>query len=81
MIYKRTCACGNAIETTIHFSGKAVDGSAGVATLTADSLLEWDSFENPDRVKIARSQTSIEQNGLRHVFPAHSISRLTVRVK
>jgi len=42
--------------------------------------LEWNSFAEPERVKIKRSQIPVENNEVRYVFPAHSISRIMIRL-
>jgi len=57
-------------------SGKTVE----LALISSDNLLEWNSFAEPERVKIKRSQIPVENNEVRYLFPAHSISRIMIRL-
>jgi alpha-N-arabinofuranosidase len=69
------------IDTMVRLSGGQMDGPVEMARLNAPSLTEWNSFENPDRVKIEHSQLAINHGELRILLPAHSISKLKVRLK
>jgi len=68
------------IQARVRMSAPVVDGPADLAIVTSDNLLEWNSFDEPERVKIKRVQATIEKNEMQFLFPAHSISRLTVRL-
>ncbi|MGH9703992.1 MAG: alpha-L-arabinofuranosidase C-terminal domain-containing protein, partial [Candidatus Acidiferrales bacterium] len=69
------------IQSTVRFADGAVNGAAELAIVSSDDLLQWNSFENPERVKTKRSQIPTTNNELSFLFPAHSVSRLTVRLK
>jgi len=69
------------LETMIEWRGKAAKGSIVVDTLNAASLGEWNSFKEPDRVKIVHSQAKVEGDRFHYRFPAHSVTKLTVRVQ
>ena len=69
------------IQSSLHLSGGSTNGPVDLAIVTSDNLLEWNSFDEPERVKIARSQLPVETNQVSYRFPAHSISRLTVRLQ
>jgi alpha-N-arabinofuranosidase len=71
----------NPMEASVRFSGKHVANAAQLATLTAASLLEWNSFDHPDRVKIQFSQLPIHDGQLQVTLPAHSISKLKLGVE
>jgi alpha-L-arabinofuranosidase len=49
--------------------------------LNAASLGAWNSFKEPDRVKIVHTEAQAEANNLPYRFPAHSITKLTVRLQ
>jgi alpha-N-arabinofuranosidase len=68
------------IQGSLRFSGGRVSGSADLAILTSNDLLDWNSFEEPERVKIMKSQVSLTESELRYQFPAHSISRVNIRL-
>lgn len=69
------------IETRIEFTGKAVEPGAATAIVNAGSLTEWNSFAEPNRVSIARSETRLSGSTLSHRFAAHSLTKVTVRLK
>jgi alpha-N-arabinofuranosidase len=71
------------IETRIEFSGKPVEPRAALAVLNARSLTEWNSFAEPDRVSVVRSESrlSVSVPILEHRFAAHSLTKVTVRLK
>lgn len=69
------------IETTVRLSRGTLDGPVEMATLNAPSLTDWNSFENPDRVKIERSRLALSQGDVQVHLPAHSVSKLTARLK
>jgi len=68
----------NDIEAAVSFRGKPIGDVVSVATLNAASLTEWNSFKNPDRAKIVTSTKRLSGDKLRHRFPMHSITKLTV---
>jgi alpha-L-arabinofuranosidase len=69
------------IQANLSLSGGATNGPVDLAIVTSDNLLEWNSFDEPERVKIGRSQIPVEKGEVRYLFPAHSISRLTVQLQ
>ena len=69
------------LDATVRLSGGQMDGPVEMAILNAASLTEWNSFENPDRVKIAHSQPAINNDEVRILLPSHSISKLKLSVK
>jgi len=69
------------IDTTVRLSGGQTEGPVEMATLNASTLTEWNSFENPDRVKIEHSQPAISHGDLGILLPAHSVSRLKMRLR
>jgi alpha-L-arabinofuranosidase len=68
------------IPGNVRLSGGVVNGPVDLAIVAGDDLLAWNSFDHPERVKIERSQVPVDNNEMRYRFPAHSISRLTVRL-
>lgn len=70
-----------AIQASVRVSGAGTSGNADLAIVSNDNLMEWNSFDEPERVKIKRSQIPVEKGEVKYLFPAHSISRLTVQVK
>jgi alpha-N-arabinofuranosidase len=69
------------IDTTVRLSGGQTDGPVEMATLNGPSLTEWNSFENPDRVKLEHSQPAINHGEVRILLPSHSVSRLKLGLK
>jgi len=69
------------IDVMVRLAGGQMDGPVEMARLNAPSLTDWNSFENPDRVKIERSQPAIKHGEVRILLPAHSVSKLTSRLK
>ena len=69
------------IPGSVRLSGGVASNLAELAIVSSDNLLEWNSFAEPDRVKIKRSQMSVERGEVHFVFPAHSIVRLTIRLQ
>jgi alpha-N-arabinofuranosidase len=69
------------IDVMVRLAGGQMDGSVEMATLNGPSLTDWNSFENPDRVKIEHSQPAINHGEVRILLPSHSISKLKVRLK
>jgi alpha-L-arabinofuranosidase len=66
------------IDTAVRLSGGQPHSPVDLATLNGPSLVEWNSFEEPDRVKIENSQIALNQGTLQISLPAHSISKLTM---
>jgi alpha-L-arabinofuranosidase len=66
------------MEATIRFAGASMQGPAAVNTLTADSLVEWNSFEKPERVSVTSSSTRVEEGSIRHRFPARSVVKFLI---
>jgi alpha-N-arabinofuranosidase len=69
------------IQSVVRLSGGAVTGPATLAIVISDDLLAWNSFENPERVKIKQAQVPVQNSEVRYLFPAHSVSRLTFQLK
>jgi alpha-N-arabinofuranosidase len=69
------------IETTVRLSGGLMDGPVEMATLNAPSLRDWNSFENPNNVKIEHSQPVLKDGEVRLLLPAHSLSKLIMELK
>jgi len=69
------------LEAVIEWRGKAATGPIAIDTLNAASLGAWNSFKEPDRVKIVHTEAQAEANNLPYRFPAHSITKLTVHVQ
>jgi len=67
------------IPCRVRLPGVIVRGPVDLAIISSPHLLEWNSFEDPERVKITGSQIWVEKDEVRYLFPAHSIARLTVR--
>ncbi len=68
------------IPGSVRISSGISGKTAELALISGDNLLEWNSFAEPERVKIRRSQVPVENNEVRYAFPAHSISRFTIRL-
>jgi alpha-N-arabinofuranosidase len=66
------------IDSTVIISDRQQDSVVEVATLSGSSVTEWNSFEEPNRVKIEHSRQAINQGELRLLLPAHSVSKLTL---
>jgi len=71
----------NDIAGKVLVSGGVVSKPADLAVVSSQNLLEWNSFSEPERVKIQHTQIPVENNELRCLLPAHSISRLTILLK
>jgi alpha-N-arabinofuranosidase len=69
------------LEATVGWRGKAIEETVEGATLNATTLTEWNTFEEPNRVKLESSQVRAIKGRLRHRFPAHSLTRFTVRLR
>jgi len=69
------------IPGTVHLAGSAVDSPVDLAFVTSDDLLAWNSFENPERVRIKQLQMAAQNNEVRFLFPAHSVAKLTFRLR
>lgn len=69
------------IPASVRLMGGGAAPLAELAVVWSDNLLEWNSFAEPERVKIKRFELPVENGELRHTFPAHSISRITFRVQ
>jgi alpha-N-arabinofuranosidase len=69
-----------AIDATVSWHGGSATGSADLAVLNSTSLREWNSFEDPHRVCVETAQERLTDGRLRHRFPAHSLTRVTVQV-
>jgi alpha-L-arabinofuranosidase len=68
------------IPGIVRILGAIAGKTAELALISNANLLEWNTFAEPERVKIARSRVSVENGEVRYTFPAHSISRLTIRL-
>jgi alpha-L-arabinofuranosidase len=68
------------IQAGVRIPGTALGGTVDLAIVGGDTLMEWNSFDEPERVKIKRSQIVVEKNEMQYLFPPHSISKLTVRL-
>jgi alpha-N-arabinofuranosidase len=69
------------IAATVQVSGQLVGKSAELAILANENMLEWNTFAEPERVKINHLQVPVEHNEIRYTFPAHSIARLTIQLR
>jgi alpha-L-arabinofuranosidase len=67
----------NDSNAEIQLSGTIGGGDVEVALLTAPSLRDWNSFDQPDRVKVTRSRTASARN-FTWTFPAHSLTRFRI---
>jgi len=68
------------IPGTVRILGAMAGKTAELALISNANLLEWNTFAEPERVKITRSRVPVENGEVRYTFPAHSISRLTIRL-
>jgi alpha-L-arabinofuranosidase len=68
------------IQASVQIPGKTFGGTVDLAIVSHDNLMEWNSFDEPERVNIKRSQIAVEKDEVNYLFPAHSISKLTVRL-
>ncbi len=64
------------LEAVIKIPGKGIRTNAAVATLNAAYIVEWNSFAEPDRVKISRQSLQTQDGEAKYRFAAHSISKL-----
>ena len=71
----------NDISANVLISGAVVSKPVDLAVVSSQNLLEWNSFAEPERVKIQHTQIPVGNNELRCLLPAHSISRLTILLK
>jgi alpha-N-arabinofuranosidase len=69
------------IETTITWVGGEVEPTVNVSELMAKKLLSRNPFGNPNNLKITSRVVSTDGRELKHVFPAHSVTRLTAFAK
>jgi alpha-L-arabinofuranosidase len=68
------------VPANIRFVGAVLAKSAELALISSENLLEWNTFAEPERVRIKHSQLAVENNELQCTFPAHSISRFAIRL-
>jgi len=64
------------------FPGRRVTGGVQVSTLGSAGLVDWNSFEHPDRVKV--SVSTVPSPGLTPLlyrFPPHSVSRISLQLE
>lgn len=70
------------VEVSFQFAGKQIHGDAEVATLASPKLADWNTFAQPDRVKVSVSIEPIGNSGLlTRTFPAHSVSRISLQLE
>jgi alpha-N-arabinofuranosidase len=69
------------LEATVRWRGKEIEGPVEVVSLNAATLTEWNTFEEPRRVKLESTQVRADKDQLRYRFPAHSLTRFTVRLR
>lgn len=68
----------SAIRCRLEFNG-LTGASADVAALVADSVLAWNSFDEPHNVQIIESTVVLGSDGaLEHEFPRHSLTRFRI---
>ena len=70
-----------AIQCSVRLTGGVLSGNADLAIVSSENLMEWNSFDEPERVKIKRSQVPVEKDEIRYLFPAHSVSRLIAKLR
>lgn len=68
------------LQADLRVPGKAFDGMVDLATVGGDDLMQWNSFDEPERVTIKRLQVAVEKGEARYLFPPHSVSRMTARL-
>jgi len=68
------------IETVVRFIGGSIEPSGQAAVLNAPTIWTRNTFNEPDRVRIERSQAPASGDSFKYLFPAHSIVKLTFRM-
>ena len=70
------------IDTDLRVAGQPLTGLVSVAVLNAKALTDWNSFDEPDRVAITRSQVEMGKDGTTtQRFPAHSLSLMSLEIQ
>ena len=68
------------MDADLRISGGPVKGSATIAVLDGNSLTDWNSFDEPNRVAVKHVQIHLQGDQLGYRFPAHSLSVLTLKI-
>ena len=68
----------NDIEADVVVPGSRLHGAVSVATLNGAALTDWNSLDQPDRLRITQTQLQAAGERFKHRFPAHSITALTL---
>lgn len=65
-----------AVETEVVIDGWQGEGQARIWTLTADSFLDYNTEEHPNRVHVRETLVQGAGGSLLHVFPPHSVTTI-----
>lgn len=69
------------LEATMDLTGRSMAPAIAVSSVNAASIREWNSFDEPDRVSIGTSSLDSRGGRFSYRFPAHSITRFTLRLQ
>jgi alpha-L-arabinofuranosidase len=69
------------INASVQLSGGQVESDVDAAILNAPTLMTGNTFAEPHRVSIERKRLRADAGQLSYLLPAHSIIRLTYRLK
>ena len=67
------------LETDVDIDGTSASGRAQISLLDANDLRATNTFADPSRVRLANATAQVQNGRLRYEFPAHSLTRITVR--
>ncbi len=70
-----------AMQTTLELRGFVAADAVEAVTLSAGSITERNTWENPDRIRPVPSRLTLTGRRLTHTFPPLSLTRLTFRRK
>jgi alpha-L-arabinofuranosidase len=70
------------MEVSFEFPGKKVHSDVEVSTLASPKLSDWNTFDQPNRVKLAVSASPAEHSIVfARTFPPHSVSRVSLELE
>jgi alpha-N-arabinofuranosidase len=63
------------VASRVRIDGARLNGSIETTVLNAPDLNQWNSFEEPDRVKLRTAETKANSDGLDWTFEPHSLTK------
>jgi alpha-L-arabinofuranosidase len=70
------------MEVSFQFPGKKVHGDVEVSTLASPKLSDWNTFDQPNRVKLSVFASPVGDSPVfARTFPPHSVSRVSLQLE